>query len=101
MHVEFVYKPLVSKYIKTIQNENKSYKYNYQYINAILYTTKAASTFLGFMKMHLRSSFYDPYSSIIPYLFKNSSPHSKQYLPIKQKLTTYVVKSPIEKYRIN
>ena len=35
MHVEFVYKPLVGKYIKTIQNENKSYKYDYQYINAI------------------------------------------------------------------
>ena len=35
MHVEFVYKLLVGKYIKTIQNNSKLYKYNYQYINMI------------------------------------------------------------------
>ena len=86
---------------------SKSYKYNYQYINMIyfkyyMYTTKAASYFPRFHE-NTSKVFYDPYSSIIPYLFKNSPPGIKQFPSIKQKqpqLTTYIVKSPIEKSKL-
>ena len=95
------------KYIKTIQRDNKSYKYDYQYINAIylsvICTTKAASYFPRFHE-NASKVFYNTYSSIIPYLFQNSPPHSKQFPSIKQKwpqLTTYVVKFAIEKNKIN
>ena len=37
---EFMYKLSLNKYIKTIQNEIKSYKYHYQYINAIYLNIK-------------------------------------------------------------
>ena len=99
VHVESVYKPLVSKYIKTIQNDNKLITST---PTQVLYTTKAASYFPRFHKSASKV-FYDPYSSIIPYLFQNSPPCSKQFPLIKQKrpqLTTYVVKSPIEKNKI-
>ena len=54
-----------------------------QYIE-VLYTTKAASYFPRFHK-NVSKVFYDPYSSIIPYLFQNSPLRSKQLPSIKQK----------------